>query len=225
MAKLIVYGDVHGCLDELIVLRKKIGIEIDDIEVCAGDFITRGANSVETLKYLRKKAIYCVRGNHEDKIIRYIKHSKSKSKNPIKLDKDEKNIIKTMSLKDIRFLESLPLYLQFGNYTIVHGGLQNSMDLSKLSPEDESHIMRMRYLDKDAQYVRYGKEDSNSIFWAEVYNGENGFVLYGHNKFKEPKINKYAIGLDTGCVYGNVLTAVIIENDIKRFESVRFGER
>ena len=32
--------------------------------------------------------------------------------------------------------------------------------------------------------------------------------MYGHQTFKEPNISPYAIGIDTGCVYGDKLTAI-----------------
>ena len=70
----------------------------------------------------------------------------------------------------------------------------------------------MRYLDKEHNFVLYGKENKESVFWADVYDGNQGFIVYGHQWFNEVKTNKYAMGIDTGCVYGNKLSAVIIEN-------------
>ena len=35
-----------------------------------------------------------------------------------------------------------------------------------------------------------------------------GFVVYGHQTFEEVNLSTNAMGLDTGCVYGNKLTAV-----------------
>ena len=223
MSRLIVYGDVHGCLDELITLRKKIGIEKGDMEVCVGDVITKGSNSNKTLKYLRKKGIFSVLGNNEDILLRYINEKERKP--AIKLDEDRKNIVKNLTIKDLEFLNSFPYFMQIDRYTIVHGGLQNYMNLNNLSKRDMEKIIRMRFLSPDENFIKYGKEDKNSIFWADIYNGNNGFVIYGHHKFKEPKLSPYAIGLDTGCVYGGKLTALVIEDDEKRFVSVMFGER
>lgn len=76
MNKLIIYGDIHGCYDEFISLRKKINPQKDDIEVCVGDIITRGKDSIKTLRYIQKHNIKSVLGNHEDKIIRYLEHQK-----------------------------------------------------------------------------------------------------------------------------------------------------
>jgi bis(5'-nucleosyl)-tetraphosphatase (symmetrical) len=224
MSRLIVYGDVHGCLDELIALRAKINIQEDDVEICVGDVITKGSNSNKTIKFLRKKGIFSVLGNNEEILLRYINEREKKSS--IKLDEDRKNIVKHLSLKDIEFLNSLPYFIQVDRYTIVHGGLQNSMKIDKLTKRDKEKIIRMRYLSQDGTtFLKYGSETKKSVFWADIYDGSNGFVLYGHQRFKEPKLSSFAIGLDTGCVYGDKLTALVIENDEKRFVSVNFGER
>ena len=48
--------------------------------------------------------------------------------------------------------------------------------------------------------------------WYEVYTGEK-IVLFGHWPAREVRRASRAIGLDTGCVYGHLLTAYIIESD------------
>ena len=115
MKRLIVYGDLHGCYKEFINLRKKINPLKKDIEVCVGDTITRGKDSIKILRYIQKNNIKSVVGNHENKIIRYLKHEKSGVKNPIELDQDEKKIdVSSMDLKD---LIKAPIYNEFSYYT------------------------------------------------------------------------------------------------------------
>ena len=212
MNKLIIYGDIHGCYDEFISLRNKINPQKDDIEVCVGDIITKGKNSVKTLNFIIKNNIKSILGNHEDKIIRYLNHQKSNKKNPIVLDNDEQNIIDNLTEKYIQFLENLPLFLRFENITIVHGGLQNHMNLDNLSEKDKQKILRLRYLDENYEFLAYGKEDEKSIFWADLYDGNQGFIVYGHQWFQEIKKSKFALGIDTGCVYGNQLSAIVFPN-------------
>jgi serine/threonine protein phosphatase 1 len=43
-----------------------------------------------------------------------------------------------------------------------------------------------------------------------VYRGPQT-ILFGHWPAKQPRRAAHAIGLDTGCVYGNDLTAFIVE--------------
>jgi len=206
-----VYGDIHGCYDEFIDLRKKIAPEKNDIEVCVGDIITKGKHSIKTLDYIMKNNIKSVLGNHEDEILRYIKNNK----NTIVLDEDKKSIIDKLTDKHVSFLKSLPLYLKFDDVTVVHGGVQNDMNLNKLLKRDVEKVLRLRYVDEKGNYIVRGKEDEKSIFWADVYDGNQGLVVYGHRSFKVPKIDKNAIGIDTGCVYGNKLSAVVFEYDKK----------
>ena len=59
-----------------------------------------------------------------------------------------------------------------------------------------------------------GKQQIGDPFWAEVWDGDR-LVLYGHTPRSEPKIDRRAIGLDTGCVYGGKLTAAIVESKDK----------
>ncbi len=224
MSNLIIYGDIHGCYDQFISLRKKINPDKSDIEVCVGDIITKGKNSVKLLRYIQEHNIKSVIGNHEDKLVRYLEHENSNKKNPISLDENEKNIIESLDKQDIEFLKSLPLFLKYKNITILHGGVQNHHNLDDITKKEKSKILRMRYINTENNFIAYGKEDNNSIFWADLYDGNQGFIVYGHQWFKEVKINENAIGIDTGCVYGNKLSAVIFKNaDVNNFkiESVK----
>ncbi|QOP45865.1 metallophosphoesterase [Sulfurimonas paralvinellae] len=221
MNQLIVYGDIHGCYDEFISLRKKINPDKSDIEVCVGDIITKGKNSVKLLKYIQEHNIKSVIGNHEDKLVRYLEHENFNIKNPISLDEDEKNIIENLDKQDIKFLKNLPLFFKYENITILHGGLQNYHNLNNLTKKENSKILRMRYLDTYDNFITYGKENEDSIFWADTYDGNQGFIVYGHQWFDEVKHSKFALGIDTGCVYGNKLSAVIFDNyNIETFKII-----
>jgi bis(5'-nucleosyl)-tetraphosphatase (symmetrical) len=212
MSRLIVYGDIHGCYKEFLHLRSLISIQKYDVEICAGDTITRGKDSVKTLRYIQKNNIKSVVGNHENKIIRYLKHEKSGVKNPIELDQDEKKIVRELSVADVDFMNSMPLFLRFGRITVLHAGVQNHFNLDSLSKEEMSKVLRLRYITNDGKFIPFGEEDSNSIFWSEVYNGKQGFIVYGHQTFEEVKSDKHSLGIDTGCVYGNKLSAVVFED-------------
>ena len=214
MKNLIVYGDIHGCFDELVSLRKKITPSSGDVEVCVGDVITKGTHSIKVLDYLISCNILSVLGNHESKIIRYLKQREKKriKGEKISLNSDEKNIVNSLSDKHIHYLNSMPLFLKFKNIVILHGGLQNHMSLERLSKSDVRRILRMRYLNKQEKFLKRGEECESSHFWADVYRGGEGFVIYGHTPFSAPRISLFALGIDTGCVYGNRLSAVVFED-------------
>lgn len=208
--RLIVYGDIHGCLDALKQLRKKVDPNENDIEVCVGDFITKGKNSIGVIEYLIEHNIKSVLGNHEDKLLRYIEHTSSPKKNPIKLDDDEVSILRLLKKSHLAYLQSLPVFLKFGEVTIVHGGLQNHTNLNELNKKSIQKVLRLRYVDNNGNFIAKGEEDEKSHFWADVYDGNQGFVIHGHRWSKTVHIHENAIGIDTGCVYGNKLSAVVI---------------
>ena len=215
---LIVYGDIHGCLDEFLRLREEIKPLKTDIEVCVGDTITRGKDSIKTLRYIQKSGIRSVVGNHENKIIRYLKHERSGVKNPVKLDQDEKSIVSKLNINDINFINKMPLFIKIGNITILHAGVQNHYNLDNLSKEEKSKVLRLRYITNNGKFIPFGEEDVDSIFWSEVYDGKQGFIVYGHQIFEKARINKNSLGIDTGCVYGNKLSAAVF-SDIDNIES------
>jgi len=212
--KAIIYGDIHGCLESFQKLRDKIPLNQDFLEICVGDFITRGPKSVETIRYLRENNITSVKGNHEDKIIRYIEHSKSNYSNPITLNDDEQKILDALNSEDIDFMMSLPYFKKLNKVTVLHAGLMNQSNLDDLSKDEVKKIMRLRYISPEGKFVPYGEENENSIFWADVYDGNQGFVVYGHQNFDDVRINENSLGIDTGCIYGNKLTAAIFEDTV-----------
>ncbi|KAG0240199.1 hypothetical protein BGX31_002189 [Mortierella sp. GBA43] len=68
----IIVGDVHGHLEGFDAFLNMINHDPrKDIVILTGDMITRGPNSLEVIDRARKLGIKCVRGNHEDKVIRW----------------------------------------------------------------------------------------------------------------------------------------------------------
>lgn len=68
ISRLIIVGDVHGCLDELQDLLVKCEYEVStgDRVLLLGDLVNKGPYSAEMVKFVREKGILCVRGNHDD---------------------------------------------------------------------------------------------------------------------------------------------------------------
>ena len=210
--RLVVYGDIHGCYDEFISLRDRLNIQSNDIEASVGDFITKGKDSIKTLEFIMNNNIQAVIGNNEDKILRYLRYKNRLEDNSIELDSQAKEIADNLTKRHIDFLQGLTVYLRFKNVTILHGGIQNHINLANLSKKEIHKVLRMRYLDKNGEYLPLNKVHERSIFWADAYDGHEGFIVYGHNCFQEIKKSKFALGIDTGCVYGNKLTAALFEN-------------
>jgi bis(5'-nucleosyl)-tetraphosphatase (symmetrical) len=209
-SRIIVYGDIHGCLDEFKQLRKKLKIQPEDVEISVGDFLNKGPYSLKTLRYLIKHEIASVMGNNEAKIIKlYHKYQKRGEEYFQTLRKSDKKTLLELEPKDIAYLESLPYYIKIDKLTIVHGGITNEMKLSdKLNDKDKKLITQLRYFNKAHEPIPYEDFEHRETFWSEEYDGHEGFIVFGHHPFEKVKIEKYAIGIDTGCVYGGRLTAI-----------------
>jgi len=225
MKKIIIYGDLHGCLDEFKLLRAKINPSTNDKEIIIGDILDRGLYSNELLKYVRENKISSILGNHEYKYIRYKEHQnifkKSGKKNPIILDDSQQNIYDNLTHKDFIYLKSLPFFMKIDNLTLLHAGLINKIDLKIAKKRDLEKILWIRTVDTNQKILSLNDSKKSSILWSEFYNGNQGVIVYGHNIFDEVKIDKYSIGIDTGCVFGGKLTALIIydtSNPMQNYE-------
>ncbi len=205
------YGDIHGCLEELQNLRKLLDIQKGDREISVGDFVGKGPYSVEVLRYMQKEGIEAVRGNHEDKFLRYYLHQQ-RGKNPMRLDKKEQEIYHTLQRSDFAFLFSLPLFIQIDRLTIVHAGVLPSTNLFALNKKEAAKVMRVRFVDEEGRFVVLDRSDIRRHFWwSELYDGRFGYIVYGHQPFLTPRIDRFSFGIDTGAVYGNRLSAIVFE--------------
>lgn len=69
-SRLIVIGDVHGCVVELEELLLKCGYDSSkDLVVLVGDLVNKGPHSAKVVKLVRKYGFKSVIGNHDDYIL------------------------------------------------------------------------------------------------------------------------------------------------------------
>ena len=217
-ARLIVVGDIHGCYDELVELLARIAPADRDVVVSAGDVVRKGPAAARCLDLWRERGFLGVRGNNEIKLLRRAK--------PLLryLLRDTRDVARRGDL--LRYIASWPLALDFPdqNVTVVHGGFLPQMTVSAADIEREKKIVhRLRWIRKTKGewiYVPKDEQKSGDVLWAEKWRGPR-LVLYGHTPVRKPKFDKYALGLDTGCVYGGALTAAILANGEWTTVSVR----
>lgn len=136
-----IIGDVHGHADQLKSLLLKLGYQPKDgyfthetrKAVFVGDIINRGPKIRETLNLVRKMvendAAYAVLGNHEMYAIlyylrdtegKYYKKRIPKYQLQINQTLDEFAAFKEEFKSHLKWLKTLPLFLDFGGIRIIH---------------------------------------------------------------------------------------------------------
>src|ERR687887_2918325 len=75
MSRTVVIGDVHGCIEELDALLRLVDYAPGkDRLVLLGDLLDRGPDGVAVVRRARELAAEAVRGNHEEKHLRWAAH-------------------------------------------------------------------------------------------------------------------------------------------------------
>jgi bis(5'-nucleosyl)-tetraphosphatase (symmetrical) len=221
----IVIGDVHGCLDECRELIAKVDYHPGEDElVFLGDLIDKGPDPVGVVRYVRELKAACIGGNHEEKMLRWRRHEDRRLRqpsyrNPMREIPDElRTQWEALSPEDVSWIRNLPLILQLpNNFVAVHGGFLPGLSLDK-QPSDK--IIRVRWVDAAGEFVplQNGTLDMPDFAcpWMDVWDGEH-HVVYGHavHGLREPRIditekNYVCVGLDTGCVHGGRLSAMVL---------------
>lgn len=200
MRRTIIIGDIHGCRDELEDLLDAAGHVRGDRVVSVGDMVVRGPDPRGTLALLRSIGAQAVRGNHEDRVLRA--HGGA-ALHPAVND-ITRIAVYALREEDFAWLRSLPLWLDLreNGVRVVHAGVVPGVPIDKQAPE---HLMSMRSLGKHGKPAprRSGRP------WGKLYRGPP-HVVFGHNAQPEPQIHPWATGIDTGCVYGGRLTAMVL---------------
>lgn len=200
MGRTLVVGDIHGCYDELLDLIAEARLGPEDTLVAVGDLIVKGPKSREVLElFISESRFSSVMGNHDLAILNSLRGEN------VELTAAQARTLAELDAGRARYvgyLESLPLMIDLGGHLVVHAGLRPNVALEKQSEED---LTELRTLGPD-------RTSRDGTPWYEEYSGEK-IVLFGHWPALCARRAQRAIGLDTGCVYGNRLTGYMIETD------------
>jgi serine/threonine protein phosphatase 1 len=172
-----VVGDVHGCRRELEALLSALEVDEDDLVLIVGDLIRKGPDS--------RGVVELVRDAPNVFSIR--------GNNEAKLIHDRVDLPELDPVAD--YVESLPVVISFGDSFLVHGGVDTRMPLEE---QGIDRLLNTRAIPPENGY--------DGPFWFEGYEGPER-VFFGHTPLDAPVVTEYAVGLDTGCVYGGSLSA------------------
>lgn len=203
MARTVIVGDVHGCRAELEDLLAKIGFTEDDRLYFVGDLVARGPDSARVLLLAKELNAHIVRGNHEEKILRW-KAAHDAGHDSDSLSEVHRKVVSSMGTKHWGIIEKSPLWLDLPEHDlrIVHAGVVPGVAIEKL---DRRVILNIRTLDDRGQ----AQERATGVLWGGRYRG-SPHLVFGHFARRDPQLHPDATGLDTACVYGGALTALVL---------------
>ncbi|XP_062576918.1 bis(5'-nucleosyl)-tetraphosphatase PrpE [asymmetrical]-like [Saccostrea cucullata] len=218
--KILIIGDVHGCLEELKELLEEAKSRCADQEILpvfVGDLLSKGPFPVETVRKLQTMDHFAVRGNHDEAVLRQALLYKSTEN--YELPKKYEWVPK-LSEKDITYLQELPYTISIPsiNVIIVHAGLIPGVDLFK---QNLTNMIIMRNIVKSPNGSLTPAELTNEgEAWASLWPGPD-HVYFGHDAIRRLQEHAHATGLDTGCVYGNELTGALVSKDRREFIHIK----
>jgi calcineurin-like phosphoesterase family protein len=203
----IIIGDVHGCREELEGLLDRVAFTSGDRLVFVGDLVARGPDPLGVLDVARTTGALVVRGNHEQKILewrdareRWIRREAA-PKPPIgRLHRD---LARSLRPVDWTLVATSKLWIDLPEHGIrvVHAGIDPGVSFERQNPETLLRIRTVQALDRPR-----GKRH---VLWGTRYAGPP-HIVFGHNAAPGLQLHPWATGLDTGCVYGGRLTAIVL---------------
>jgi hypothetical protein len=210
MGRAIIVGDVHGCAAELRSLLDRVAyVRGSDRLVFVGDLVARGPDSLGVLDVVRETGGEVVRGNHEDRLLHWKRASEARSRGEFALLPDlgrlHSEVARTLRPEDWSLLERTPvsLLLEEHKTLVVHAGLVPGVPIEQ---QDPAMMMRIRSVGDRGE----ARDHGGATPWGARWIGPP-HVVFGHAASLEPQVHPFATGVDTGCVYGGYLTAMILE--------------
>lgn len=213
----IVFGDVHGCLEELDELVKLVSFDPGDRLISLGDLLDRGPDPVGCVRRVRELGAEAVLSNHEEKALRWRRYERLEKTNPMKPPPEDRiKQWRALSDEDLSWIASLPPFLDLGlGWVAVHAGFEPAFPLWD---QKVGHMIRVRYVDRNGEMVPFDEgsldQPDGTVFWTEQWNRAS--VVYGHaiHSKESSRIDVFSggacVGIDTGCVYGGRLSALLL---------------
>ena len=223
----IIIGDVHGCSNALKSLLEKVRPTGMDKIVMLGDLFDRGPDSYgvfETVKMLSKdfgERFVLLRGNHEDYLLA---EKLSFSQRMVWSGVGRGATVRSFSQHGVHMEDARPflqekcqLFWQGENVQAVHAGLKvepiEANDVNTLI-HDHHVVLQNRYA---GPLTVVGHVAIELPTWFKG-NGETKVLLQPGEWLPLPE--RGVICIDTGCGKGGRLTAMVIEGDRYRLESI-----
>ncbi len=200
----VIVGDVHGCLDELLALVERCGDPRDTRYVLVGDLVAKGPDSRGVVAWARTSGAEAVLGNHDAAVLYARSGDAELSPRPGAL---HVAIAAQLAAEDLAWLEARPLWIAIEgddgpSHVVVHGGLVPGVPLEA---QERKYLLNLRSITPQGEPSK--KTDGTP--WASLWQGPP-HAVFGHDAVRGLQQHRWATGLDTGCVYGGALTALVL---------------
>ncbi|MBS2022107.1 MAG: serine/threonine protein phosphatase [Deltaproteobacteria bacterium] len=197
----IVIGDIHGCYDETVELLTQLAVTSSDRVIFAGDLVDRGPQPRECVELAMKHE--CVLGNHEEK------HLQIRDSLLWKLSPSHSFTRNALGPEHYAYFAQLPLFIRLPEFeaAVVHAGAFPGVPLEQQTPR---HLMHIQNIKPPATKTYWpSKAPADHRFWAHFWTGPER-LIFGHSVLDRPLVTRWAVGIDTGAVFGHGLTALVL---------------
>jgi hypothetical protein len=163
---------------------------------------------------MRRSRARGVRGNHDDDLLKW--HAKKQAGDDgARLGRAKRKLAEQLESADWAVLASLELFIDLPDHELrlVHAGVVPGLPMEAQPLEA---LLSMRYLGPHNEPIEkiglHGEpvEKDGVVLWGKRYVGPP-HIVFGHNAQREPQLHPWATGIDTGVVYGERLTAMVLD--------------
>ncbi len=220
-------GDVHGCYDELTRLLSRLGYaHHGDVGfrhpdgrrlVFVGDLVDRGPKNLDVLLAVlamrESGTALSVLGNHDLKLLRWLHNDHVRMSYGLALTVSEILALseaerETLRARLIKHFESTPGYLLLdsGQLVVTHGAIRDDM-IGRWDDEVRAYCLFGEVEGTNAR-GKPQRRDWGALREQRISLDSAPYIVYGHNPVRAVRWQNRTLDLDTGCVYGGVLSAL-----------------
>ena len=176
-----------------------------------GDLVNKGPKSVEAVRFARSINALGLMGNHEEVVFKVLKGIRQKA-GVFQWTDD-------LSAEDVAYLQSWPYTIRLPwlnpPLTLVHAGLVPGVPMEQQKLHDICHMRDVLQHDDGSFEAFESKAPDGAKAWASQWPGPD-HVVFGHDAKRKLQLERHATGLDTGCLYGHKLTALVFPGEAIR---------
>jgi serine/threonine protein phosphatase 1 len=197
----IVIGDLHGCHDEALALLDKLAVSTADRVIFAGDLVDRGPKPLECVELAMRHE--CILGNHEER------HLQQRHRPDEKLSPDHLATRRALGPEHFAYFRTLPLFIRLPEFgaAVVHAGALPGVAIEQQEAHTLLHAQCVKPPSKKSYWP--SKAPVDFTFWTNHWTGPER-LIFGHSVLDQPLVTPFAVGIDTGAVFGRTLTAVVL---------------